>query len=101
MSDDSLIEWSGQRVVENGEAAYDAGERVNPFALQASAFVEAVRAGDPARMRSPYSDGLNSLAAVLGANASAERGGEVVSLDDFTAGRVTWTPKGSGDPSSR
>lgn len=95
VSDDSLIEWSGQKVVENGETAYEAVERVNPFALQARAFVEAVLAGDPGRTRSSYAGGMNSLAAVLGANASAERGGQVVALEDFIAGEVMWTPKTS------
>ncbi|MSS71921.1 MAG: Gfo/Idh/MocA family oxidoreductase [Candidatus Latescibacteria bacterium] len=95
VSDDSLIEWSGQRVVENGEPVYDVAERVNPFALQARAFVEAVRAGDPGRMRSSYENGMNSLASVLGANASAERGGQVVALEDFIAGKVSWTPENS------
>ncbi len=92
VSDDSLIEWSGQQVVENGEVRYGVEERVNPFALQARAFVGAVRAGDPGRMRSSYADGMNSLAAVLGANASAERGGEVIALADFISGKVTWNP---------
>ncbi|OGG51905.1 MAG: hypothetical protein A3F84_02835 [Candidatus Handelsmanbacteria bacterium RIFCSPLOWO2_12_FULL_64_10] len=99
VSDDSLIEWSGQKVVENGKTVYEAAERPNPFALQARAFVEAVRAGDPGRMRSSYANGMNSLAAVLGANASAERGGQVVALDDLIAGKVTWTPpRGDGSP---
>ena len=34
--------------------------------------------------RSPYVPSLNSLAAVLGANASAESGGELVLLNDLT-----------------
>lgn len=88
VSDDSLIEWSTQKVVENGQTVWESSERVNPFALQAQAFVQAVRAGDPSMMKSPYADGLNSLAAVLGANASAERGGELIRLDDFIAGRL-------------
>lgn len=88
VSDDSLIEWSTQKVVENGKTVWEAAERVNPFARQAQAFVQAVRAGDPNMMKSPYADGLNSLAAVLGANASAESGGELIRLEDFIAGRV-------------
>lgn len=102
VSDDSLVEWSAQKVTENGETRYEAAERVNPFALQARAFVEAVRAGDPARMRSSYADGMNSLTAVLGANASAERGGQVIALEDMTSGKVTWTaPRGDESPRSR
>jgi predicted dehydrogenase len=84
--DDSLIEWSAQAVVENGETLWQAGESNNAFVTQAAAFVEAVRAGDLQRMRSPYPASLNSLAAVLGANASAENGGQVVDLASFVAG---------------
>ena len=88
VSDDSLIEWSGQKVAENGETVWEATEIVNPFALQAQAFVKAVQSEDASMMRSSYATSLNSLAAVLGANASAARGGELIRLDDFTAGRI-------------
>lgn len=88
VSDDSLIEWSGQKVVENGETIWETTESVNPFALQAQAFVKAVRSSDASMMRSSYAASMNSLAAVLGANASAVRGGELVLLEDFTAGRI-------------
>ena len=86
VSDDSLIEWSAQRVVENGETVWEIPERCNAFAVQARAFVEAVRRADPALTRSPYPEALNSLAAVLGANVSAAKGGELLQLDDFIAG---------------
>jgi predicted dehydrogenase len=88
VSDDSLIEWSGHKVVENGETLFEDAERTNPFAAQARAFVAAVRAGDPGGVKSSYADALNSLAAVLGANASAECGGQLLSLDDLVAGKV-------------
>ena len=92
VADDALFEWSAQNVVLNGEevAAWD--DRPNAFAFQTKAFVDAIRKGDSTAMRSSYGDALNSLAAVLGANASAERGGELVLLDDMVAGRVTWSP---------
>ena len=88
VSDDSLIEWSAQKVIENGEAIWEASENVNVFALQARAFIQAVQVGDPSKLRSTYADGMNSLAAVLGANTSAERGGQLIALDDFVAGRL-------------
>jgi len=92
VADDALFEWTAQNVVLNGEevAAWDS--RPNAFAFQAEAFVDAIRKGDRTAMRSSYGDALNSLAAVLGANASAERGGELVLLEDMIAGRVTWSP---------
>ncbi len=86
VSDDSLIEWSTQRVVENGEALWETQERPNAFAAQARAFVAAARKGDRERVRSPYADALNSLAAVLGANLSAKRDGQTIKLADFVAG---------------
>ena len=93
VADDALFEWSAQKVILNGEDVEVWDERPNPFAAQAQAFVEAVSKGDRTLMRSPYDQALNSLAAVLGANASAERGGESILLDDFVAGRVTWVPE--------
>ena len=86
VSDDSLIEWSARKVVENGETVWEAEDKENAFAAQARAFVQAAHTGDPESMRSPYHGSLNSLAAVLGANASAERGGQLIALDEFTAG---------------
>ena len=83
VSDDSLIEWSAHQVVENGETVWEDAARTNAFARQAEAFVQAVQAGDPGRVRSPYSEALNSLSAVLGANASAERGGRLLALDEL------------------
>src|SRR5439155_17262969 len=76
VSDDSLIDWSSQRITENGTVVWEQTQRENPFALQAAAFVRAVRERDPGLVRSPYSDALNSLAAVLAANESAARSGE-------------------------
>lgn len=85
ISDDSLIEWSAVEVVENGQSVWKAedGAYRSAFGHQARAFVAAVRAEDPKMMRSPYGPSLNSLAAVLGANASAENGGAVIDLQEM------------------
>jgi len=85
VSDDSLLEWTARQVKENGEVVWEDTEETNPWKRQTGDFIAAVRAGDPTRVRSPYSEALNSLAAVLGANASAARGGELVDLADYTA----------------
>lgn len=87
ISDDSIVEWNPQQVRENGEVVWEAKQTPQArgaFFAQARAFIAAVQAGDPAMPRSPYVPSLNSLAAVLGANASAERGGERVLLSDLT-----------------
>jgi predicted dehydrogenase len=93
VADDALIDWSSQHVSLNGETVAKWEERANPFALQARAFVDAVKQGDPKAVRSPYAEALNSLTAVLGANASAEAGGQRVILDDMVRGDVVWVPK--------
>ena len=93
VADDALLEWSANKVALNGEDVEVWDDRPNAFALQAQAFVDAVRKDDTSLMRSPYGEALNSLAAVLGANASAERGGEIVLLEDVASGRVTWSPE--------
>ena len=84
--DDSLLEWSAERVVENGETIFELPDRDNPFAGQARAFVDAIRSGDASGLRNGYGQALNSLAAVLGANASASAGGALIRLDDFVSG---------------
>lgn len=92
--DDSMIEWSTDKVVENGKVLWEAEqEGRTAFALQAQAFVTAVKAEDSSLMRSPYRPSLNSLAAVLGANASAERDGERLSLADVETSKVSWDPR--------
>ena len=100
--DDSMIEWSTDKVVENGKVLWEAEqEGRTAFALQAQAFVTAVKAEDSSLMRSPYHPSLNSLAAVLGANASAERDGERLSLADVETSKVSWDPRfcaGHGTP---
>lgn len=46
----------------------------NIFEIEADAFVEAVRANDPARVLSPYADAIKTLAFCLAANQSLETG---------------------------
>ena len=92
VSDDSLLDWSPQEIVENGDTIWEAtpGEETNPSARQARSFIEAVRAADPQAVRSSYVASHNTLAAVLGANISAERDGESIALQDVVDGRVRW-----------
>lgn len=49
----------------------------------ARAFLSAIVDNDPARVRSPFSDAMNSLAAVIAANVSDELGGICVNLDEL------------------
>jgi predicted dehydrogenase len=83
VSEGSLIDWSSRRILENGQVIWEDQEQVNPFAAQARAFLQAVRDGNPAGVKSPYPEALNSLAAVLAANESAARGGELVRIEEF------------------
>jgi predicted dehydrogenase len=88
VSDDSLLEWSAEKLLENEQLVWQSAETTNPFARQAEAFVQAVRQGDAGLPRSPYPEALNSLAAVLGANASAEQGGRPIDLAAWVAGQA-------------
>jgi len=46
-------------------------------------FIQAIATGDAAAIRSPFSDGMNSLAAVLASNASHDLQGERIQLKAF------------------
>ena len=46
-------------------------------------FVQAIKEGRPDLIRSPFSDAMNSLAAVIGANVSDELGGERVEIEEL------------------
>ena len=83
ISDDSLIEWSPEKLVENDNTVLEVPPIPNAFAAQAEAFISSIEANDPKLLRSPYRDAMNSLAAVLAANRSAELGGELVHLHGF------------------
>ena len=52
------------------------------------AFVEAVANRDESGLRSTFASSMNSLAAVLAANVSHERGGERIDLEQFLTGAV-------------
>ena len=49
----------------------------------AKTFVESILASDPSVTRNSYASSLNSLAAVLAANASADMGGQHIKIADF------------------
>jgi len=83
VSEGSLIDWSSRRIIENGQVIWEDSPPTNPFAAQSTAFLQAMREGNPAAVKSPYSEALNSLAAVLGANESAARGGELVWIEEW------------------
>ena len=77
---DSLFDLSGGRLTIDGEEIVrDDGEAAD-HERKFSAFFDAIIQDDPGRIRSPYRDGLKSLAAVLGAVESARRGGVEIDL---------------------
>lgn len=85
VSDDSMIVWDTDQATENEKLIGSREEVDVVFAKQTRSFVAALQAGDPAMVKSPYPDALNSLAAVLGANESAADGGRVVDLKAMVA----------------
>lgn len=93
LSDDSIIEWSNNQIMENGETVFEDTTGATCSENQARAFIEAVRTEDRSIPRSPYGPSINSLAAVLGANASAEQGGVKVDLQDIMTAKIAWNPR--------
>ena len=92
VSDEHLLEYYPDRLVENGEVVWETDQKENGFARQAEAFIRAVQKDDHDVMRSSCADAMNSLAAVLGANLSAENGGQVVHTADLVSGHVNYVP---------
>jgi len=54
--------------------------KVDPYLIEDEVFIEAVKSGDPRKIKSPYSDALKTLRVTLAANASIEKG-EIINLD--------------------
>ena len=81
------------RVTDQGAARFTAEgveewPNEGPFRLGVNAaFIQAIRTGNPAAIRSNLRDGIRSTAAALAANHSAETG-EVVNLDAFLRERT-------------
>ena len=57
--------------------------RVDTTEQISRAFLGAIEAGNPGQLRSTFTSSMNSLAAVLGANASDQLEGERINLKDF------------------
>ena len=57
--------------------------RTDPTEQISRAFLGAIEAGNPGKLRSTFASSMNSLAAVLGANASDQLKGERIYLEDF------------------
>ncbi len=76
----SLYDLSGAELTVDGEkVAQNEPDRAD-YRGEFSTFFDAIIESDPGRIRSPYSDGLKSLAAVLGAVESAGNGGTEIDL---------------------
>ncbi len=80
IADGSLYELNGGRLTIDGEEiAEDEPDRAD-YKGEFSTFFEAIIEDDPERIRSPYSDGMKSLAAALAAVESAKNGGAEIDL---------------------
>lgn len=62
-----------------------ASPRVDPTEQISRAFLKAIETNDSDQLRSTFASSMNSLAAVLGANASDQLNGERIYLNDFLA----------------
>ncbi len=83
IADQDLMQLSGNELTW-AEERIECPER-NSYAAEMRVFIDAVISGDPSGLRSPYADGIKSLAAVLAADVSAERGGEPINLPNYLA----------------
>jgi len=77
---DSLFDLGSGRLAIDGEQVVKDDPGRAAYKREFATFFDAVIARDPDRVRSPYSDGIKSLGAVLGALDSAARGGVAVDL---------------------
>jgi predicted dehydrogenase len=59
---------------------------VDPLEAITRAFLQSIATRDPSPLRSTFASSMNSLAAVLAANASHQRGGERIVLAEFLSG---------------
>ncbi len=79
-ADQSLYDLGGQALKIDGEEVVRDEPGRADYEREFATFFDAIIAGDPERIRSPYSDAIKSLAAVLGALESARAGGIPVDL---------------------
>ena len=70
---DSIIEYPGVPYLARG-VYRQADTTQNPYRREDSTFLEAVKTGDPSKIRSDYSDAVRSLEISLAANESADTG---------------------------
>ena len=74
----ALFEFAPNRLtVRRGLESTETQPGVDPYRVQDTAFIEAIRTGDAGGIRSPYSDALRTHAVSMAIVESAERGGEV------------------------
>lgn len=85
---DELIRVTDQGAARFNKEGVEEWQNEGPFRLGVNAaFIEAIRTGNPAHIRSDLRTGIRSTAAALAANHSAETG-EVVNLDAFLRERA-------------
>jgi predicted dehydrogenase len=77
----SLYDLSGGSLAIDGELIAQDEDGRACYRREFATFFDAITDDDPDRIRSPYSDGVRSLAAVLGAVDSARNGGARVDLN--------------------
>lgn len=70
---------TGRLLVEEAGKTTEYRNRVNPYQRESELFLEAVETGDASGIRSPYADGVKTLAVTLAANRSFETG-EVIRI---------------------
>jgi len=80
---DARVSLKGEEIQFDPEGVYEQPAAPGDVLDIDNAFVQAVAMGDRSLLKSPYDDGLRSLAVTLAANRSAEEGGRLVRLTEI------------------
>jgi predicted dehydrogenase len=82
---DAKVTWKGDGIKVEPEGQYPVPPLPAENPSIDAAFVRAVLSGNASLLRSPFEDGLRSLAVTLAANKSAEEGGRLVKISELLA----------------
>jgi hypothetical protein len=80
---DARLSLKGEEMQFDPEGVYEPPGALGDVLDIDTAFVQAVATDDRSLLKSPYDDGLRSLAVTLAANRSAEEGGRLVRLEEI------------------
>ena len=81
---DAKVAWKGDALIVDPAEQYPLPAAPAETPSIDAAFVRAIISGNAALLRSPFDDGLKTLAVTLAANRSAEAGGKLIQVSEVT-----------------